>query len=392
MIKILQPTLGAVLLSAALVACGGGISANDSSDDTTTDVDDGGDDVALDEWDQRLTEREVDYNAALRIASLRLVGELPTLAQINQVASAADKKVAYEGLVTQLLADTRFANIMYKWWQDTLKLGADPAYSSAAAFAAKLTVDNGDYRQLLTATGGQCGSFDEATATFTPADCMNGGSQAGLLSHPGMLEQFYSNFAFRRARWVQETFACTKFPAEASDTPIDVGGAALYTGLLPFENLASLTNGGRVDFQDVSAVVCANCHANLNPMSPLFAYYDDKGQNTTAMSVPTPLEGNPPAVISDYLIAGEQVTSWRYGNDTSDLPAFGAAMAADPDIAACAVARAWNWAMGKGDIVDTLQEVPASVIQQQIDDFVSDGFAMKDLLFNVFTSDDFVKF
>jgi hypothetical protein len=52
----------------------------------------------------------------------------------------------------------------------------------------------------------------------------------------------------------------------------------------------------------------------------------------------------------------------------------------------------WNWALGKTDIVDTLQEVPAETIQAQIDAFTQNGFKMKDLIFAVFTSEDFVSF
>ena len=40
------------------------------------------------------------------------------------------------------------------------------------------------------------------------------------------------------------------------------------------------------------------------------------------------------------------------------MPALGAAMAADPDVAECGVARIWNWALGKTDIVDTLAGSP----------------------------------
>src|SRR3569833_4157925 len=53
-----------------------------------------------DQWGQQLNNRPVDYNAALRIASLRLAGQHPTMADINAVASAADdaaKKPVYNG-------------------------------------------------------------------------------------------------------------------------------------------------------------------------------------------------------------------------------------------------------------------------------------------------------
>jgi hypothetical protein len=107
--------------------------------------------------------------------------------------------------------------------------------------------------------------------------------------------------------------------------------------------------------------------------------------------VPAPLDGAPPAQLTDWLVPGD-TTAWRYGTPTPDIPAFGAAMAADPEIAACGVARLWNWALGKTDIVDTRQEVPAATIQSQVDAFTRNGYKIKDLVFSVFTSDDFVKF
>jgi hypothetical protein len=67
-------------------------------------------------------------------------------------------------------------------------------------------------------------------------------------------------------------------------------------------------------------------------------------------------------------------------------------MASDPAIAECAVARTWNWAFGKGDIVDTLALVPSEVIAAQVQAFAADGYRLKSTIYRVFTSDDFVKF
>jgi len=113
-------------------ACGGGV-------DTTGD-DVAGDDTVdpVDEWDERLEEREVDYNAALRIAALRLTGELPTLVEIKSVAEAPIEQQAdvYASIVGGYLDDPRFARQMVAFWQDTLKMGDEPDFDSAAAFAA----------------------------------------------------------------------------------------------------------------------------------------------------------------------------------------------------------------------------------------------------------------
>jgi hypothetical protein len=162
----------------------------------------------------------------------------------------------------------------------------------------------------------------------------------------------------------------------------------------PFNSISTtMAKGGvgRVDFQDTSAVICANCHSTINHLAPLFAYYDANGQHTANISVPTPLDGAPLAKMSDYLPPGE-TTAWRYQKPAADLPALGAVMAADPDVAACGVARIWNWALGKSDIVDTLQEVPIETIQTQVDAFTQSGFKLRDLVYAVYTSDDFVKF
>jgi hypothetical protein len=71
---------------------------------------------------------------------------------------------------------------------------------------------------------------------------------------------------------------------------------------------------------------------------------------------------------------------------------YGAAMAADPDVANCQVARAWNWAMSKTDIVNDLSLVPNSVITTLEQQFTTSGYKMKPVLKSIFTSDDFVRF
>ncbi len=349
---------------------------------------------AGDQWDQQLNSRVVDYNAALKIASLRLTGALPSMADINAVAQAPTddaKKTAYANLINQYIATPAFTAQMMGYWRDTMKQGGSAILDTAPAFAAQLTLADGDYRQLFTAGSGNCPTWDGMT-TFTSAECANGGPKAGVLTDPGVMQQFYSNFAFRRTRWVQETFACTAFPAQISATPTSAPGTNLpYTGMFPFDSIAGTDNGGRVNFHDTSAVVCANCHSNLNHIAPLFANYDMMGVYQTTISVTTPLTNTPLAVLTDYLPTGEG-TAWRAGVPTPDLVSFGAALAKDPDVAACGVARVWNWALGKTDIVDTLQQVPVATIQTQVDAFVASGYKIKTLIAAVYTSDDFVKF
>ncbi|HEY5927839.1 MAG TPA: hypothetical protein VIV11_39405 [Kofleriaceae bacterium] len=349
-------------------------------------------DGARDEWDDKLAEREVDYNAALRIAALRLTGELPTLVELDSVATAADPRAVYEEQIRKYLGNPKFARQMFRFAQDMLKMGDAPQLDSAAAFVAQTIVNNKPYLELLTATTGTCPTYNQTTNAFTAGNCTNGApATAGLLTHPGMQAHYFGNLAFRRVRWVQETFACTKFPAEIAKVATDVGGEMPYTGMFPFTSIAGAATNGRVDFRDTSSVICANCHSNMNHIAPLFTYYDATGQYSNTMVVPVPLPDNPNAEMRDYLPPGEGL-AWRFGVPISDMTSLGKAMAADPAIAECAIARVWNWAMGKNDIVDDGARVPAATIETQVSAFVAGGHSIKDAMYRVFTSDDFVRF
>jgi len=381
--------ISTVLLAAFLAACGG--SSSNTGDDNTGDDDGSG---SGDEWDQELAKRDFDYSAALRIAALRLTGDLPTLSEINEVATPTDlgaKKTAYEARVTEYMSRPTFGRQMFYFWRDVFKMGNTPGLDTAPALAAQLSVENGSYMNLFTQNAGNCPTFDETTGLATPAECAGNAPKAGVLSNPNVMKQFYSNLAFRRVKWIQETFDCTKFPAELDGAPQEIGAQSPYIGTWPFQSIAGTDNGGRINFHDVSAVICANCHTTINHIAPLFAPFDDQGVYQPQFSVLLPIDGNPTAQLSDYLPPGE-VTSWRYNTPAADIPALGADMAADPLVAKCGVARIWNWALGKKDIVDALEEVPIETIQAQLDAFTNGGFKLKDLIYAVYTSDDFVKF
>ncbi len=343
------------------------------------------------EWRAALAERVVDYSAALRIASLRLTGEPPSLLDIRFVASAGDQRAAYETVIDRYLDDPRFARQMRAFFRDTFKMGGTAELDTAPILATELTVEDRDFTQLFTATAGNCPTWSATTGAFASADCDSGApSEAGVLTNPAVMKQFSSNLGFRRVRWIQETFDCARFPTETT-APIDVGGPAPYTSPWPFESIAGTTSGGRIDFLDVSSVVCANCHSTMNHIAPLVGNFDEDGMWQDSIVVTLPSEGNPPVELGDWLPPGER-TSWRLGVPAADLPALGRAMAADREVATCSVARVWNFALGKGDIVTTLTVVPDAVLRTLVDDYVSSGHRLKRTIRAIFTSDDFVRF
>ena len=85
---------------------------------------------------------------------------------------------------------------------------------TAPTFAAELVVQDQPITNLFTATTNTCPTLSADGKTFTDAACAvaNGLKTAGVLTDPGAMAQFYSNMAFRRVRWIQETFACTQVP------------------------------------------------------------------------------------------------------------------------------------------------------------------------------------
>lgn len=392
---------GAAPLGLALAVALFGSACQDETGPGGPVGDDDGVVTPTDEWDQKLGERQVDYNAALRIASLRLTGELPGLADIKALAAAANlaqAKAVYEATVRAYLDPAhpvygpRFARQMVKMWRDVFKMGGSGMLETAPVFAARITVENRPFAEMFTAATDTCPTFNGGTGAFTSGDCTNGVTgHAGVLTNPGVNAHYYSNLAFRRVRWVQETFDCTAFPAEIGANPIDIGAVEPYVSPWPFDSIAGTSNGGTINFLDTSAVVCAKCHSTMNHMAPLFANFDDAGQLKGSIQVKTPNNGAPTALLTDWLPAG-QTTAWRFGVPATDLPMLGQAIAADPRVAECAVARLWNYAMGAGDVVDTLSMVPSETIASQVASFKSGGGKLKDALYAVFTADDFVKF
>jgi hypothetical protein len=342
-----------------------------------------------------IAERQTNYGEAFRTASLKLVGSLPTLAQIQMLANAgAGAKAAYEQLIDALLADPRFAQTQIAWWKNTLKTGGAtapgmPSFDTAAVFAASVVAGDRPYTDLFTATTGTCPAF--TNGAFTPADCMNNAPTTGILTDPGLMAQFYSNMAFRRVRFVQETFVCNKFPAEYSTAPTPMG-SSIYTSPWPFD---SITGGAtaKIDFKDTSAVICANCHTTMNHVAPLFAHFDAKGDyDAQKIHVMTPVVPPVTSVLADWLPAGQQALAWRTGTPITDLPSLGAAIAADPDVARCAVNRVWDWAFSRGDIVNDLATIPNVVTDDLTKSFATSGMKLKSVIRAVLTSDDFVKF
>lgn len=353
-----------------------------------------------------LDERVLSYTEALRSASFKLVGNAPTLEEmlsIENEPSEIGKKNKYEELIDKMMADVRFKRRLVEFWRNTFRMagpaaGLMPSRDAAPNFAAQIVFDKRPFTDLFLASEKTCPTFDGSN--FVDGDCPNGPAgmeTVGILTDPGIHAQYYGNLAFLRVRFFQEVFSCHKAPGEynpdAKDPPPIAGCemAAAYTNPWDFNKIGGHTNTGRVDFQDCSSVICANCHGTINHRAPLLANFDEHGKYQPQISVLLPLVGTPTAEMTDWLIPGEP-TAYKMNMPAADLKQLGQAMSSDPEVIECAVTRVWNYAMSKGDVVTNSATLSPEVIAAVVQKFKASGYNMNATWREIFLHPDFVRF
>jgi len=348
-----------------------------------------------------LDARVICYGDALRAASFKLIGNAPTLDKMMALENAPElqKPGIYESLIDEMLASPEFSVRMVEFWQQQFRMrnntaAQSPSYDAAPVFAARLVVDGKPYTDLLTATSNTCPSFDPATKTFGDGECNNGIAPAGILTDPGIHSLYYGNMAFRRNRFFHETFLCRRALESVAEPTANPGAGApagvVYGSPWPWNSISGGPNAN-VDFLNSDGVVCANCHATWNHRAILFANFDDKGMYQSGISVPVPIIGLPIAQRTDWLPDGEP-TAWKFGQPAADLTELGAVMAKDPEVHQCAVVRLWNYAMGRGDKVETAAPINETELKPLVDEFVANNYDQKKLLRSIFLHPDFVRF
>lgn len=434
-----------------------------------------------------LDDRTVDYMLALRTASLKLRGNLPTLEEQQRLKNAidtgasGDAQVLYETLVSDMIFNQplTFNRQMFHFWRNTLRMGGQAnltapfsdsstttkqvSLDTAPAYAAMLVAEDRDMRELFTGKADTCPTFNLMTGSFAKADCFvsNGASQtmpgnnvpsqyqAGILTNPGLMAQYYSNFAFRRARLIQELFACTRYPAELAKSPQQIG-PYLYSSPWPVDSVTNAAQGFQANFIDKNGATdvrprrlkdfstnatkrvdpassafreyvdfkteCQNCHSTLNHRAPLFAVFDQVGYRdmNNLLMVTSTATFSPFAQIQEYLYQCNpkttdtsqnplcaQALAWRNdgkrfdfggGATPMDYPGFGSEMAADPTVAMCFMKRAWNYAYSRDDVVNELALVPDHVVEDLTNYFVQNNYNMKKALLKLYTSANFIRF
>jgi hypothetical protein len=307
------------------------------------------------------------------------------------------------------------------FWRNTFKIGAletvgTPAPAAmnecAPTFAASLVAGPGlggpgqDFRQVLTTTtnpatmkAGTCPTLSNGVFTPAEAPVQNGTPVVGVLTDKAVQAQFTSSMAFRRARWVQETFMCVRFPAETGAAPASTPAApAGYVNPWPWNSITGddpivTPPVAPVNFLPRDGLICANCHSTLNHLAPLFGKFDANGAfvSGSTFQVITPLSVPRPTLITDWIPSGE-VTAWRYQKPVADLTALGQAITADPGFSRCMATRVWNWAMSRGDVVNEGTVLTDALAKPLATAFVNDNYNMKNMIRRVFTDPNYVRY
>jgi hypothetical protein len=341
-----------------------GNSPSSSATDATTSVSSGGSGVTSTgsgngppPVESELDLRVLDYSEALRTASILLIGDMPSVKDIDALADLPPEQqhAKYESMIDAMLNDAayapRFAASMIAFFKYTFKMGGsstlfgEPNRETAPVFAAKLVVEGSDWRQIVTQDSYTCPTYEPVSGKFIGAHCTtnivdrsnadptkwtitaanvpnvpNGMMHAGILTNPGIQSLYYGNLGFRRNRFFHEIFLCKSANETAGGEPsAKPGGNVPCQGVQPIEGysnkwsvgvVAGKCNGGRIDFHEWNAsTVCANCHATWNHRAPLFSVFDSDGRwiNPTGtypnltFATKTPVDGTPNSVLSDWL-------------------------------------------------------------------------------------------
>jgi len=399
-----RTTVSLALAAAALGACSGGATSGQTEVKNSA-FRDGLPPTVRDGDKLALTDQNVDYMLALRSAALKLTGNYPTFSEINELRTAPDQSSTYAARIDAYLASAAFTREQITFWRNTFRMGTQDTVGTppakmdfAPTYAAQLVVTEQPITNLVTATTGTCPTYTVATNTFSTAatsNCTNNGAvAAGVLSDEGVQMQFNSSMAFRRARWVQETFMCSRFPAEQTGTPVKYPGGT-YNSPWPWNSISGKESlpTARVDFQANDVLICANCHSSLNHIAPLFGKFNSSGVFTAgnAFQVTTPIPGEPATILADWLPSGE-TTAWRYMKPATTIPELGAAIAADPGFSRCVATRMWNWAMSRGDVVNDGLPLTDALANQLTTQLVAENYNVKKMLKRIFTDPYFVRY
>ena len=272
-----------------------------------------------------------DYAAALRSASVKLRGRLPSQEDTSLVRSQG--RTAYESLIDDYVDSDAFIHEMHALVSRSLGMGDDTAdaggvlvTTDAPADLAAYLIDSGlPWTELLSADYCIVSSIDATGAMqFSETACTNGtpaNMRAGVLTlHAFLYVYGQSNtFNFQRTSVMQQFFNCGIYPV--GDSPLvrsnsTPGGDPAQDEADP-PRVHTKYQGAMMN-EDGTEIACAACHSALLSRRNAFAKFDRNGfydASRTVLDVEQPADNEgkcyvtPPGFSSGTLTPCSAVTS-----------------------------------------------------------------------------------
>ncbi len=267
------------------------------------------------------------YASALRVASLRLRGRLPTAADTANVTE--NGQTAYDAIVDRYLDRTQNPDLVpqLKAFYSSIFLMAGTVngidYDAPVNLATYLVVNERPVTEILSAEYCVDGAMNQATCVDGAPD----GQRAGVIGQKGFLAKFgqADTVNMRRVSVVHQLFACGIYPDGKDTNPSLVRTNVAQTLWPPNPDLNNVPDPSLVPYADDpaspprlakkyqtklpgdSGAECSMCHSSLNARRPVFTPYDVDGvYDATRTIANNPGDGNEGKMVESPDVNGNQ--------------------------------------------------------------------------------------
>lgn len=327
--------------------------------------------IANENWaNQDQTLNVEDYSKALRVASLKLMGQDPTIEELSQVLQG---KNAYERIVRSYIESPNFLNQMKKYFQGVFEMTGTSNginYDEPTNLALHLIKTNGDFRDILRSTSCYDNNLTEIPCSAFASSAEAKDQAAGAITTRAFLQKWSAAFNFRRVAKTFKIFACKEYP------DVDDPG-------LEMDQVSDKVKGFNCT---TCQPACYSCHRNMNPRAALFYKFDVNGVfnlNPNSSEV-TKTDTGAASTLADILKDGAAPV--YHGKSLSKLRDYALYLSKSRHFKNCTAQRFSNFMLGTSE-VNTLP----GAFQSVRDRLSWNGFKIKDFVFDLVTHPEFIK-
>ncbi|MCB0367272.1 MAG: hypothetical protein H6624_01550 [Bdellovibrionaceae bacterium] len=309
---------------------------------------------------------------AMKTAMVALAQKFPT----DEEMSMAATQEGYEQVIRSILDSDNFKTAVQLTSMNDFEMGGTSGginYSEPANLAAYLITNNEDYRQILTADYCVDDQLKKINCSSFSTPALAQANAAGAITTRGFLEKWQAAFNFRRVSKVFEVFACSEYPDKSDE------------GLLPEQLPGTLKTFACQD----CVPKCYDCHKTMNSRATLFYTFDRKGfynpnpnPNPNAGEI-TVTDTNKASTTKDIVADG--VSATYKGTNVASLREYAGLFSQTQQFRNCVTQRVVGRLFG----LDHDKPLPESMTHFYMD-LEADQFKLKDFIFRVVTSKEFL--